>query len=77
MAWQILWGGGFFLARGIGWCIGVTICAIFILIVRRPIEGKCPYCDADIYSFNKDGFDCPRCNKRIIVKNKNELHKID
>lgn len=65
------------LAVGSGFGVAVAIFVIFAFIIGKPIQGKCPYCGTDIFSFDKNGFDCCICKKRIVVKNQNEFHKID
>ena len=56
-------------ALGIG--LAVLICSWFI----RPLIGDCPYCKSKVKSYNKDGYVCPRCGKRVAVKD-NKFLKI-
>ena len=60
----------------LGTSIGIGLCIYLSYKFGKPLVGKCPYCGGDITSFNKEGFDCDKCNKRIIVVNNKEFHKV-
>ena len=54
--------------------IGCCVLNFIKLIVLEEYSGECPYCKSDLKILG-DSANCPKCNRRIIVKN-NKFYKI-
>lgn len=47
--------------------IGTCVLNFLKSVVLEEYYGKCPYCNVDLKILG-DAADCPKCNKRVIVK---------